>query len=130
MALYSTLTAFVMIVFFSYGADASRIFISTDEATVAVFLLVFLYGSAAIPLSYLYSFAFDNYSTAQISIMTVNFFTGFVAVMAYYIMVSIPSTKETGETLVWVFRMFPPYNIGEGEDICMSVYLFGYILCI
>jgi hypothetical protein len=114
MTLYCVLTGLIMITFFAYGKDASRIFIDTQEATIAVFLLLLLYGTAAIPISYLYSFFFDNHSTAQISIMTINFFTGFVTVMAYYIMVSIPSTKSLGESLVHLFRFFPPYNIGEG----------------
>lgn len=114
MFLFCILTGLIMITLFSYGNNASRIFISTSEATIAVFLLLILYGTSSIPISYIYSFAFDNHSTAQISIMTINFFTGFVAVLAYYIMVSIPSTKSLGESLVHFFRFFPPYNIGEG----------------
>lgn len=114
MSLFCILTGLIMVTLYSYGKDASKIFISTPEATFAVFLLLILYGTSAIPISYIYSFAFDNHSTAQISIMTINFFTGFVAVLAYYIMVSIPSTKSLGESLVHFFRIFPPYNIGEG----------------
>lgn len=128
MALYSVLTGFIMITFFSYGENASRIFIATNEATIAVFLLLFLYGASAIPISYLYSFAFDNHSTAQISIMTINFFTGFVTVMAYYIMISIPSTKSLGETLVHIFRFFPPYNIGEGLINIAAAYFSNELL--
>ena len=114
MCLYSILTGLIMITLFSYGNNASRIFISTSQSTIAVFLLLILYGTSAIPISYIYSFAFDNHSTAQISIMTINFFTGFVAVLAYFIMVSIPSTQSLGNSLVHFFRIFPPYNIGEG----------------
>ena len=128
MALYSVLTGFIMITFFSYGENASRIFIATNEATIAVFLLLFLYGASAIPISYLYSFAFDNHSTAQISIMTINFFTGFVTVMAYYIMISIPSTESLGETLVHIFRFFPPYNIGEGLINIAAAYFSNELL--
>jgi hypothetical protein len=128
MALYSILTGLIMITFFSYGENASRIFIATNEATIAVFLLLFLYGTSAIPISYLYSFAFDNHSTAQISIMTINFFTGFVTVMAYYIMISIPSTKSLGETLVHLFRFFPPYNIGEGLINISAAYFSNELL--
>lgn len=114
--------------FFSYGQNASRIFIASDEATIAVFLLLFLYGTSAIPISYLYSFAFDNHSTAQISIMTINFFTGFVTVLAYYIMISIPSTKSLGEKLVHFFRFFPPYNIGEGLINISAAYFSNELL--
>jgi hypothetical protein len=128
MTLYSLLTGLIMITFFCYGKNAARIFIDTSEATVAVFFLLILYGSSAIPISYLYSFPFENHSTAQISIMTINFFTGFVTVMAYYIMISIPSTKALGESLVHIFRFFPPYNIGEGLINISAAYFSNELL--
>jgi len=112
--MYLILAGFIMLTFILYGEEAARIFIGNPEAGWAVFMLLVLYGLASIPLSYIYSLAFDNHSTAQISIMTWNFFTGFVFVLAYYIMISIPSTQETAESLVHFFRIFPPYNIGEG----------------
>lgn len=118
MILYSILALTILLTFYCYGKQASRIFVDDGEATLAVFLLLILYGASAIPLSYLYSLLFDNHSTAQISIMTINFITGFVAVFAYFIMISIPSTKSLGEQLVHLFRLFPPYNIGT----CMHTY--------
>lgn len=43
-------------------------------------------------------------------------------------MISIPSTRETAEKLVHFFRIFPPYNIGEGL-INISVNYFNiYVL--
>lgn len=123
-----SLAGFVMLTFVLYGDEAAEVFIGTSESAWAVFLLLVCYGLASIPLSYLYSLAFDNHSTAQISIMTWNFFTGFVFVMAYYIMVSIPSTQKTAESVVHFFRIFPPYNIGEGL-INISVNYFSiYVL--
>ena len=113
-ALYFLLTATVMAAFFCYGRNAAEVFISTNEASTCVFLLVWLYGQACIPLCYLYSMAFDNHSVAQISIMTWNFVTGFVAVLAYFIMTTIPETKEAAAELVHFFRFFPPYLVGEG----------------
>jgi hypothetical protein len=38
----------------------------------------------------------------------------FVLVLAYFIMISVPTTKRAGEISVHFFRLFPPYNIGEG----------------
>ena len=128
MGLYLVLTAGIMIAFYSYGEESSRIFIDNGEATLAVFLLLLLYGASAIPLGYIYSFAFDNHSTAQITIMTINFFTGFVAVMAYFIMISVPATEEVGEQLVHVFRIFPPYNIGEGLINISTAYFENNLL--
>ena len=104
----------MMAAFFVYGRQSAEVFISTTEASTCVFLLIYLYGAASIPLSYIYSFFFENYSTAQISIMAINFVTGFVAVLAYFIMESIPDEVELGNQLVNLFRVFPPYLIGEG----------------
>jgi ATP-binding cassette subfamily A (ABC1) protein 3 len=33
--------------------------------------------------------------------------------MAYFIMISIDKTKDAADVLVHIFRLFPPYNIGE-----------------
>jgi ABC-type multidrug transport system ATPase subunit len=111
-SLYTLLTLLTMACFFIYGENS--IFVSTAESTSVVFLLILLYGFSAIPLSYLYSFMFTNHSTAQISIMAINFGTGFIAVLAVLIMESLPETAATAEVLVKVFRMFPPYLLGEG----------------
>lgn len=50
----------------------------------------------------------------QISILSINFFTGFVFVLAYFVMSRIPLTSEYAKQLVLFFRLFPGYNIGEG----------------
>ena len=127
-AMYFLLAGFIMLTFVLYGEENAKIFIGDTEAGWAVYVLLLCYGLSSIPLSYVYSLAFDNHSTAQISIMTWNFFTGFVFVMAFYIMISIPSTRETAESLVHFFRIFPPYNIGEGL-INISVNYFDiYVL--
>eukprot|EP01037_Dinobryon_pediforme_P018774 gene18774-19080_t len=103
-------------------------FVSSAESSSALFLLLLTYGASSIALSYLYSLAFDNFSTAQISIMAINFFTGFVFVLAYYIMISVPETHELGTQLVNFFRFFPPYNIGEGLINLSTNYYVNTIL--
>ena len=128
MCMYSILTAFVLIAFCIYGKSASAIFVGDAESAMAVFLLTFLYGLSSIPLSYIYSFAFENHSSGQISIMAINFMTGFVAVLAYYVLTSIPSTTEAGNNVVNFFRAFPPYNIGEGLVNLSVHYYRNYIL--
>lgn len=114
MILFTMLVLLIIAALFIYGKKAAEIFISVNEATFAVFLLLFTYGLSVLPLCYIYSMFFDNHSTAQISIMAVNFATGFVAVLAYFVMSTIPTTQEAAEKIVHFFRFFPPYNIGEG----------------
>ena len=127
MMLFLILDGCVMIAFFIYGKAASSIFVSDVENSLAVFFLLVLYGASSLPLSYIYSFAFENHSTAQISIMTINFMTGFVAVLAYYIMISIPETADAGKTAVNFFRFFPPYNMGEGLVNLSAAYYQNYL---
>lgn len=126
--LFMLLILFSFIALLSYGQNASEAFMGTAESTLALILLLFSYGTSIIPLCYIYSFAFDNHSTAQISIMTWNFISGFVAVLAYFIMVNIPSTRALGESLVHFFRFFPPYNIGEGLINISANYYYNKIL--
>jgi len=128
MCLYSILTGCVLIAFVIYGKSAAAVFVSDIASTVSVFLLIYLYGMSSIALSYIYSFAFENHSSAQISIMTINFMTGFVAVLAYYVLVSIPTTAEVGNHIVNFFRLFPAYNVGEGLVNLSVNYYQNYIL--
>ena len=128
MLLYAILTALAMSALAIFKDEAARVFIGSDDSSLATFLLLYLYGMSAIPLSYIYSFAFENHSTAQISIMGLNFITGFVMVLAYFIMISIPSTQKLGEALVHLFRLFPPYNVGEGLINLSSTYYQRQVL--
>ena len=127
MMLFLILDGCVMIAFFIYGGAASSVFVSDVENSLAVFFLLVLYGASSLPLSYIYSFAFENHSTAQINVMTIHFVTGFVAVLAYYIMITIPETEAAGETAANFFRFFPPYNMGEGLVNLSAAYYQNYL---
>jgi ATP-binding cassette subfamily A (ABC1) protein 3 len=72
------------------------------------------YGGAAIPLCYCYTWGFVDHGTAQISIMSVQVLTGFGFVIGYYILNALETTKGIAGILVHVFRLFPPYDLGEG----------------
>jgi hypothetical protein len=66
VAQYSILTLLTMCFFFIYGKESSQVFVNSAQSTLAVFLLLFFYGTSIIPLAYLYSLTFTNYSTAQV----------------------------------------------------------------
>lgn len=57
------------------------------DALFGTWGLLISYGLSALPLSYLYSFAFDGPSAAQISITGVNFLSGFGFVVTYVVLV-------------------------------------------
>eukprot|EP01038_Epipyxis_sp_PR26KG_P012006 gene12006-16074_t len=113
MLLYIILTLLILASLAGFGSSAAA-FVGDVRTTGCFFLLLLLYGSSSIPLSYLYSFAFENHSTAQISVMAINFVTGFVMVLAYFIMANVPSAVAASKIAVHFFRIFPTYNLGEG----------------
>ncbi len=40
-----------------------------------------------------------------------------MAVLAYYILISVPDTAYIGRRIVHFFRFFPPYNIGKSFSV-------------
>lgn len=114
MTLICLLIGLIMITLLVMGKKTASTFIGSHDSSLATFSLLFLYGSSSVLLSYIYSFAFVNFSTAQIAIMLINFMSGFVLVLGYYVLVNIPQTKSAADIAVNFFRFFPPYNVGEG----------------
>jgi hypothetical protein len=99
MCLFLVLDLVVMIAFFIYGTSTSRVFVGDARAGGAVFLLLVTYGLSILPLNYLYSMFFENHSTCQITVTVVNFGTGFILVLAYFIMVNVPQTHNVRSIL-------------------------------
>ena len=112
--LYTVLLLLIIIILFSFGSNSSQSLVGVEEGTYAVFILLFTYGTSVLPLCYLYSMFFNNHSSAQISIMSINFCTGFIAVVTYFILILGIRTKNIAQLLVQFFRIFPTYNVGEG----------------
>ena len=114
LLLYTVLVLLIIIILFSFGSNSSQSLVGVKEGTYAVFILLITYGTSVLPLCYIYSMFFNNHSAAQISIMTINFGTGFIAVVTYFILFLGIRTKNIAILLVQFFRIFPTYNIGEG----------------
>ena len=110
----TVLVLLIIIILFSFGSNSSQSLVGVKEGTYAVFILLITYGTSVLPLCYIYSMFFNNHSAAQISIMTINFGTGFIAVVTYFILFLGIRTKNIAILLVQFFRIFPTYNIGEG----------------
>jgi ABC-type multidrug transport system ATPase subunit len=88
-------------------------------------MLLLFYGAAVVPLSYLFSFLFDNPRTAQISVSGIHFMSGFVLVIASYILDHVPSTVGPNQSLKNFYRIFPSFNLGEGLINLSSLSLFN-----
>ena len=119
--LFLILDVLIMIAFFIYGTSASQAFVGSATQAGAIFTLLVFYGLSVLPINYLYSMPFESYSTCQITVTLINFATGFLMVLAYYIMQSIPQTEAYASTVAQVFRIFPCYNVGEGLIAIVTV---------
>ncbi|CAG9571438.1 putative ATP-binding cassette protein subfamily A, member 7 [Leishmania major strain Friedlin] len=82
----------------------------TIGATIASFST---YGVCYCWCSYMVSFAFTEHTTAQIVVLGVSFLTGFLCVILVFVLSLLEKTLSASNTLRWVFRLLPPYSIGE-----------------
>eukprot|EP00760_Papus_ankaliazontas_P036329 PhM_4_TR8289/c4_g1_i1/m.92591/K05643/ABCA3; ATP-binding cassette, subfamily A (ABC1), member 3 len=88
-------------------------FVGSGEAFIATFLALLLYGLSGIGFAYVMSFFFSSHSTAQNAVTMINFILGFALVITIQILAFIDSTKDVADALRWVFRLVPPYCLGE-----------------
>jgi len=114
MFLYLILTALILAIFLLYGTNSAEVFVGDKQSFLCTLLLTFGYGTSAFPFAYLISRKFDNHNSAQISVMAVFFLTGFVAVNAHFIMSRIEATENIAQALLPLFRLWPPYHVGDG----------------
>eukprot|EP00002_Diphylleia_rotans_P024252 TRINITY_DN477_c0_g2_i1.p1 TRINITY_DN477_c0_g2~~TRINITY_DN477_c0_g2_i1.p1 ORF type:complete len:1671 (+),score=364.81 TRINITY_DN477_c0_g2_i1:51-5063(+) len=108
---YTAAVTLTLIVFAAFGRDE---FVGDSETAGATFILFFLYGVAVIPYTYCLSFFFTNHSSAQNVLLMANFLLGFVTVQANFILDAISSTQDINKSLKYIYRLFPPFCLGEG----------------
>jgi len=101
----------VMVVFGLYG---SKQFVGSTDNFFGSFLLLLAYGLAVIPQSYCYSFGFTSHTSAQVAITAFHFVAGFIMVCTSFILDVDKDTRDTNKTLKYFYRLFPPFNLGEG----------------
>jgi hypothetical protein len=72
------------------------------------------YGCAVASFSYMMSFLFAKHTTAQLFIIIFSMLTGLVLMIAAFIMSLVASTQDINSTLLYVYRLFPPFGMGWG----------------
>ena len=99
-------------------------FVDKDIKIAAQFVLIYIFGFAVFPFTYLSTFFFSKFSTAQYATIGLHFLTGCALPSALYVMLFYDSLRETVKVLVWIFKIFPNFclgwgvmNIGSGKNI-------------
>jgi hypothetical protein len=87
---------------------------TADGGLAYVSQLLFGYGCAVASFSYMMSFLFAKHTTAQLFIIIFSMLTGLVLMIAAFIMSLVESTQDVNATLLYVYRLFPPFGLGWG----------------
>merc|ERR1719183_260611 len=97
------------------------------EAFTAVTLLLLCYGASVSTFVYCLSSFFKSPSVAQNSLLGLNLLLGLVLMIAAFVMDIIDSTAEVNATLKYVYRLFPPFCLGNGLlSIALRVLLSAF----
>lgn len=100
---FSTLTG-------SSGCDTC-----TSATFPSVVLLMVLFGVAACPYAYAWSFAFTDPGSAQSAIIKINLLLGLVLMIVSFVLDYVSNTTEDiNSVLKFVWRLSPLYNLGSG----------------
>ena len=63
---------------------------------------------------YMLSFLWKSHTKAQLWCLLLNLLSGLVLMLASFIMSFIDSTKDTNKTLIYFYRLFPGFCLGNG----------------
>ncbi|KAG7398223.1 ATP-binding cassette sub- A member 12 [Phytophthora boehmeriae] len=88
--------------------------ICTSETFPAVIVLFILFGFAICPFTYCLSFLFKEHAASQTFTMKINFVLGVVLMIVSYILDVIESTKSVNSVLIFIWRLSPLFNLGNG----------------
>ena len=104
----------VALVFVVFWVDDRKEFIGTVGVFSATLSLFVMYGISSIATCYLMSFLFEKHTTAQNTIIAVNFLAGFVLVIASQVLDLLDTTKEINKHMKNLYRVIPSFCLGEG----------------
>ncbi|CAM4887474.1 unnamed protein product [Rotaria socialis] len=113
LANYCVSIGFCIIIFLGFGIEAYV----HQTNLLCLFLLLFLYGFATIPLMYPISYLFSTPSTGFVVISSINIFVGLMTTISTVTLESFqdePDLQKINNILTKVFLIFPHYNLGRG----------------
>ena len=85
-----------------------------DDCYSVVWALFIFFGFAAIPFTYLLSFLFKDYGSAQSAAYFINFLSGFLLCLLVVVLRLIPSSEATARFLQYICRFLPGFTLSYG----------------
>ncbi|CAF2158124.1 unnamed protein product [Rotaria magnacalcarata] len=113
LANYCVSIGFCIIIFLAFGIEAYV----HQTNLLCLFLLLFLYGFATIPLMYPINYLFRTPSTGFVVISSINIFIGLMTTISTVTLESFqdePDLQQINDILTKVFLIFPHYSLGRG----------------
>ncbi|TYZ68996.1 hypothetical protein PybrP1_010597 [[Pythium] brassicae (nom. inval.)] len=86
----------------------------TSQTFPAVIVIFFLFGLAICPFTYCLSYLFKEHASSQTYTIMINFIIGVVLMVVSFILDVIESTKDINAVLVFIWRLSPLFNLGNG----------------
>ncbi|CAK9007920.1 Glucosylceramide transporter ABCA12 (ATP-binding cassette sub-family A member 12) [Durusdinium trenchii] len=93
-----------------------------------VALIFLLYGLAVTSFAYCVSFFFDQASFAQFIAILINLVGAMVLMVVAYIMFLIPSTADINDTLMYVYRVLPPFAFAHALLRVSNANIVSFVL--
>jgi ATP-binding cassette subfamily A (ABC1) protein 3 len=107
--LYAFIAIFAVILIYILDVDAFK----SGDAINASWILFMLYGLAYIPFTYICSYVFRDYGSAQASFYFFTFICGGMLPIVTLVLRFIDTdTNSIGRGLAWFLRIFPCYAFG------------------
>lgn len=113
LANYCISIGFCIIIFLGFNVEAYVY----QTNFLCLFLLLFLYGFAIIPLMYPINYLFRTPSTGFVVISSINIFIGLATTISTVTLESFtgePDLQKINDKLTKVFLIFPHYCLGRG----------------
>ncbi|KAJ0400796.1 hypothetical protein ATCC90586_008083 [Pythium insidiosum] len=86
----------------------------TESTFVSVIVLFFCFGLAICPFTYCLSYLFREHASSQMYTIMINFVIGVVLLVVSFKLDSAESTKDVNAVLVFIWRLSPLFNLGNG----------------
>jgi ATP-binding cassette subfamily A (ABC1) protein 3 len=84
-----------------------------NAGAIAIVLVFVCFGPALAAFTYVLTFAFTTYSTAQNVVLFINFITGLCLMVVVFVLTLLQLTVEESRIMRYAFRIFLPYCFGD-----------------